>query len=154
VNRPPADPGAVGIGRDRIARAERWLPSGALRWDLATVVAVAAAVQLLFPDRADWAAHVLSGGALVIVVGALLSTSFGLWSTTIGSVMVAAAAVIADSTVVGPFDPSDVAFTLAGALVVTGGASTRRDSTHKAVVWGLALLGAAVYYRYGIRRGP
>lgn len=144
-----------------IARVRAWAPVDSLRWDLVTILVVAAVVQAVFPDRADWAAHVTAGGALVIVADAVLGRRLGGWAVTLGASGVLGLAVVAELTVAGPFDPGDVAFTLAGALLVTGAASARgepvaaRDSVRRlGLAWGMALLVVAVYYRYGIRRGP
>lgn len=136
-------------------------PDRSLRWDLITVVAVAVAVQIVFRDRADWASHVLAGGALIIIADAVLGRRLGAWAPTIGAMIVLGLGVALELTVSGPFDPGDVAFTLAGALVVTGrggsGDTTggpTADGRGVALAWGVGLLVVAVYYRYGIRRGP
>ena len=143
-----------------ITSVRRWTPIGSLRWDLITILAVAVAVQVVFPDRADWAAHVTAGGALVVVADAALGRCLGPWAVTLGAASVLVLAVVAELTLTGPFDPADVAFTVAGALLVTGGASAdaaktaRGDVGRLAMGWGMALVAGAVYYRYGIRRGP
>lgn len=146
---------------DLITSVRRWTPVGSLRWDLITILAVAVAVQVVFPDRADWAAHVTAGGALVVVADAALGRRLGPWAVALGAASVLVLAVVAELTLTGPFDPADVAFTVAGALLVTGGASVdgakltaRGDVGRLAMGWGMALLAGAVYYRYGIRRGP
>lgn len=162
MSRVPADGGdAVRITRSPAARAKGWLPQGSLRGDLVTVVAVAVAVQIMFRDRADWVSHVLAGGALVIIVDAVLGRRLGAWAATLGAMAALVLGVLVELTISGPFDPSDVAFTVAGALVVTGhGASVATSSTcndaakHVALAWGIGLLGIAVFYRYGVRRGP
>ena len=143
------------------ARMKEWAPADSLRWDLLAIVTVAIAVQVVFPDRADWVAHVMAGGALVVIADATLGSRVGAWALNLGTFGVLVLAVVAELTVTGPFDPSDVAFTLAGALLVNGGSSIRsndatseRHNAHLGLAWGMALLGVAVYYRYGIRRGP
>lgn len=132
-----------------------------LRWDLVSVVAVAIGVQVVFRDRADWASHVLAGGAVVIIAGAALGERLGAWATTLGVALSLLLGLVVELTVSGPFDPGDVAFTLAGALVVTGQRASvvapgaQHCATRRvALAWGVGLLGLAVFYRYGIRRGP
>lgn len=153
--------GAKRVCPAQAGRANLWLPSRTLRWDLVAIIAVALVVQLTFRQRADWASHVLAGGAVVIISDAALGCRLGAWATTFGAVTALVLGVASDLTVSGPFDPSDVAFTLAGTLVVTGRglpggpSATLVDADRRlALACGLALLGIAVYYRYGIRRGP
>ena len=161
LRRDAPDTESAGTGSGGITWAMGWLPRGTLRWDLVTVVAVAVAVQVVFRYRADWASHVLAGGALVIVVDAVLGHRLGAWAATLGALVVLVVGVLVELTVSGPFDPGDVAFTLAGALVITGGgrptaASGEPNGGHRrtALAWGIGLLVVSVYYRYGIRRGP
>jgi hypothetical protein len=142
----------------------RWRPGAELRRDLLVLLAVAVSVQLVLPDRADWAAHILAGGAIVVLVDAALGARIGPWAVTLGAVVVLLLAIVADLTLTGPFDPGDVGFTLAGALVITGagGGSSPGEAPapgwdhnrRVAMAWGTAVLIVAVYYRYGIRRGP
>ena len=144
-----------------IDRARQWVPAYPLRGDLVAILAVVVAMRVVFPDRADWAAHVMAGGAVAVVADAVLGRRVGGWGVTLGATAALVFAVLGELTVAGPFDPGDVAFTLAGALVVTGGASMLPDGSaadarlwRRALVWGLGLLAFAVYFRYGIRRGP
>lgn len=132
------------------------LPYPALAWDLLVVLASGVAVQVVFPERADWVAHVVAGGGLAVVINASLSKQLGSWAQPLGAAIVLVGAIVADATLTGPFDAGDVAFTLAGALLVTGTSTSGTSRTLKwtAIGWGIALTAVASYYRYGIRRGP
>ncbi len=126
--------------------------------DLISLLVAAALVNLVFVNRYDWAAHMIVGGAIPIAVAAGLPRSRHAWASSIGVVAALGAGVIADLTVTGPWDPSDVAFTAAGALIVVGehaAAGTPPARTARAGgVLALAMVLCAFGFRYGIRRGP
>lgn len=136
-----------------------WPGPGTFRSDLLWVLCGALAVVVVFPDRSDWASHVVAGGGVVLAVTGGLGRRFGRLATTGGLVLVLWLAVVVEATVTGPFDPADLAFTVAGGLLVAGEStesrSTAGGSARWAMVgWGVALVVFAVANRYGIRRGP
>lgn len=130
-----------------------WVPRGWLARDLAFVLGAGCAVQLVFLTRYDWVAHVLAGGAIGIALSAVLHTRVGPWAQPIAETVALLGAIASELIVTGPLDPSDVAFTLVGALLVTGPLREASDGPPwpTAVGWGLALLAAAYYYHYGIK---
>lgn len=141
------------------------VPTPTLCFDLAVLAVAAFVVQACFPHRHDWVGHVLAGGSLVIIADAVLGPILGAWSVIVGAWGVLGVAVVADLTLTGPFDPADVAFTVAGAMLVTGGVQVYLRpgspglervgaSCWVQVAWGLGLLAVAFYFRYSFRAGP
>lgn len=159
---------AGGPGGGSILAVRWWPPPGQLRRDIVTVLCCSVALFVAFPHRVDWASHTLAGGAVVLVCVALTGPRLGRRSSTAGAALVLLLAAGLDLTVTGPFDPADVAWTLAGALLVTGSrdlvpagadldtatAVDVRSDRRRAIAWGLGLLAVALVNRYGIRRGP
>jgi hypothetical protein len=137
-------------------RPRRWLPKGTLSRDVIVVVVAAFSVQAVFPARYDWVAHVLAGGGIAIPVSTFLFGRLGRWSQPLAATVTLLCAIVAELTITGPFDPADAAFTVAGAMLVTGPVSTRSAQAHRwhAVGAGAGLLALAVFYHYGIRWGP
>ena len=138
----------------------RWWPQEAwLRGDLGAVALCAGLVTILLPHRADWTSHVLLGGGVAVVgLAGPIPLRWRSWSVGLAALGVLALAVLLDLTVTGPFDPADVAFTLVGALAVTGprhdAAPPRGDARWRAVGWGVGLVVMAVLNRYSVPRGP
>ena len=90
------------------------------RWlGLALLVLVAAvlAVQLVFPYRQDWPAHLLGGGGILWVIAGLSPRWLRRVSALLGFGVVAAVGWVTEHLVFGPPDVVDVCFTLAGAVV-------------------------------------
>lgn len=117
------------------------------------MVVAAALVQVAFPDRTDWPAHLLAGGGAVLVAVAGAPRGLRAWAAPVAIGLVTALGVVAEVLWVGPFDPHDIAFTVVGGLFVAsatpeGGQGGRLRPTTALV--GLALLGIAVLYRYGV----
>lgn len=136
-----------------------WPGPGALRRDLLWVLCGAIALVVVFPDRSDWASHVVAGGGLALVGVGVFADRLGRAAPVAGLALVLGLAVVVELTLTGPFDPSDVAFTVAGGLLVAGDSTGRRSAQAgwvrwPVVAWGAALVVFAVANRYGIRRGP
>lgn len=120
--------------------------------DPATVVVVGLVVWLIFPERNDWAAHVVAGGGAVIAFDGLVAPRLGRWSAPLGALAVLLAAIAIELVVRSPFDAGDVAFTAAGAILVVGErpGSVGGWSQAERVLWGSALVAGAVALRYWI----
>jgi len=109
-------------------------------------------VQLAFTGRTDWPAHLLAGGGAVLVVVAAAPGAVRPWAAPAAIGGVAVLGVVSEILWVGPFDPLDIAFTMVGGLFVASatpvepGGRARRTTA----LVGLALLGIAVWYRYGV----
>jgi hypothetical protein len=116
------------------------------------LVLAAAVVQLAFTGRTDWPAHLLAGGGAVLVVVAVAPRALRPWAAPVAIGAVAALGVVSEVLWVGPFDPVDIAFTLVGGLFVASATPDDADGRGRATtaVVGLALLGFAVFYRYGV----
>ncbi len=147
---------AAGAATEAHQRSRSRLPKGTLSRDVIVVVVAAFSVQAVFPARYDWVAHVLAGGAIAISVSTFLFSRLGSWAQPVAATVTLLCAIVAELTITGPFDPADAAFTVAGALLVTGPVSTRsaRAQRWHAVGAGAGLLALAVFYHYGIRWGP
>lgn len=117
-------------------------------------------VQLVMPYRVDLPAHLIGGGALALAIAAVLPARAvaRLASAVIPLVFTGVVLVVwwVEQAVFGPFDLVDVAFTLAGALVVLDGLPgvlvSAPDTRWRVARWSLALGVAALAYRYGITR--
>lgn len=139
--------------RTRSGAAGGWWPTDPhLRGDLEAVVLVAGLVALVVPDRADWASHVLAGGGVVMAGVALAVHRLGRAVVPLGGLVVLAVATVLDLTLTGPFDPSDVAFTLAGALLVTAPPPGAPVDRRTRLIWGAVLIALALANRYGVPR--
>lgn len=152
---------AQGFGhRDEDARAHtpgshRLSAAPAVRQVL--VVALAAlTVQVLLPFRGDSAAHVLGGAALAMFVGVALPQRAH-WHRGAATEVAIFAFVLAvawwtETSILGPFDIVDIAFTMGGAFVALAAAprwpsATRRDCLYL-VAASFTLAGTALAYRY------
>lgn len=111
-------------------------------------------VNITFSHRSDWASHVVAGGAAAMVWRACTPLGVRRWAGASAAVMVLVASIVAEVTLVGPWDGSDVAFTTAGALLVAGERLPHDRSRPSSIVTGSLLFAGAVGFRYGIRRGP
>lgn len=136
-------------------RAERTAPElGPAARQVIPVLIAALVVQLLLPFRSDNAAHVLGGGALAMLLTAMLPGGWLRvpWSETVILVGALAAALITEWTVFGPFDVVDVAFTMGGAFVALAALPECADAdrrTRSQLVLAALLLGAAsLAHRY------
>ena len=125
---------------------------------MAVLVGVAVVVQLVFPYRHDWPAHLVAGGGLVLIVASAVPRRFSTAAGLVGYGVVFSFGWITERLVFGPPDTVDVAFTLAGALVafqaagdIAGGAAPLRRA---GVAWGAALIVVGLAFRYGTSVGP
>lgn len=135
--------------------AARW-PSVRASWvrDFLVLVGAAAAIQLLFAYRHDWPAHLVAGGAGVVVVAACTPRRAGRWAGLLAFVAMAILGGASERTLVGPPDMVDVSFTLAGALLCIDAASDvssgGRATRGAAAALGVSLVVLSLAYRYGI----
>jgi hypothetical protein len=136
----------------RLAARAHLLRSSAAGAETLALLAAGVLVQVAVPTRHDWAAHVVGGGALAMLLLVALPARAHRDARSTGAVLVLVAVMawLLEETVFGPFDVVDVAFTAAGALVVDP--SCRDDLVHHnrrtlgAVSVGL--LACALAYRY------
>lgn len=125
------------------------------RWlgrELLVLVAAVLAVQLVFPYRQDWPAHLLGGGGILWVIAGLSPRWLRRVSALLGFGVVAAVGWVTEHLVFGPPDVVDVCFTLAGAVVAFQTADAIAGSSWavrgRAVAWGIGIMVVAVGYRY------
>ncbi len=123
--------------------------------EVVALVLAAAVVQVAFTGRTDWPAHLLAGGGAVLVVVAVAPTALHRWAAPVAIGAVTAVGVLSEVLWVGPFDPLDIAFTVVGGLFVasaTPAGPEGQDGTARATtaLVGVALVGLAVFYRYGV----
>ncbi|MCB1038271.1 MAG: hypothetical protein KDA94_01865 [Acidimicrobiales bacterium] len=133
-------------------------PPTALRNDLLVLVGAALVVQLVFPYRHDWPAHLVGGGSAMLVIAAVAPRRLKLVTPAAAFAALVALSWVTEEGVFGPFDLVDISFTLAGALLTSRateriGQSNRQTRT-AAAVWGAALIVAALAFRYGTSIGP
>ena len=116
------------------------------------LVVAAAVVQVAFLGRTDWPAHLLAGGGAVLVAVALAPRRVRPWAAPVAIGAVTALGVLSEVLWVGPFDPLDIAFTVVGGLFVASATPDGRDGRARVTTAavGVALLGVAVLYRYGV----
>lgn len=122
------------------------------------ILIAALLLQVVFPYRHDWPAHLAAGGGGVLVIAAVTPSRVRRWVGPLAYSMMAVLGGITEHLYFGPPDLVDVSFTLAGSLVTldaamsisSAGATTRR----RAAAWGTALIVASLGYRYSMSIGP
>lgn len=133
-------------------------PTTALRTDLLVLVGAAVAVQVVFPYRHDWPAHLLGGGGAMLLVAALAPRAVHRATALAGFAVVLGLACVTEARVFGPLDLVDISYTLAGGVVMfqatdrIGSAAGRARGD--AASWGAALIIVGLAYRYGTSIGP
>lgn len=129
-----------------------------LRGDVLVLLGVALFVQIVFPYRYDWPAHLTGGGGAMLIGAALAPRWLGRWTSLLGYGGVLALGWITEHLFFGPPDLVDVSFTLAGALVAyqaTGMVALGTGPIRRqAFVAGVVLILVALAYRYGTSIGP
>lgn len=129
-----------------------------LRPEAMWLLGIALLVQVVFPYRHDWPAHLVAGGGVVLVVAALLPSRLAPAAGVLGYVVVLALGWISEHSFLGPPDWMDVVFTVAGALITYQAASEIARGNwprrREAVAWGLVLIVLALAYRYSNAFGP
>lgn len=128
--------------------------------EVSALILASIAVQMINPSRHDHTAHVLGGGALMLLIGGLAPRGWAeanperLGMSSVG--LVAICALAAELAVFGPFDLVDVAFTVAGSLVVGPSQGSRfHGAGRRALVPAAAgLLALALVFRFMMSSGP
>ncbi|HEY4377056.1 MAG TPA: hypothetical protein VGM93_07845 [Acidimicrobiales bacterium] len=133
-----------------------WVPFKA---ELAALLAAAVLVQLVFPYRQDWPAHVVGGGAVVLICGGFFPRRIGPWFEPAALGCVVALSILTELTIFSPFDVMDVSFTLVGALIVAAGGggdllSCSRRQRRTAITCSVVMIVGALVYHYGLPAWP
>ncbi len=143
------DPERLGPGAPGLVRG---LLHSAFAADVAVFFVVGGAVQLAFPSRFDWPAHLVAGAGMMLVLASLAPARLGRWTAAFAYVVVAFMGWISEHLFFGPPDWADVAFTLAGAVLALDLAgevgAAPSGLRREARIWGLALVGLALVWRY------
>lgn len=129
---------------------------------LLTLLAAGTVVQLLIPYRYDNPAHVVAGGAMVLLVGSALNpgtlSKLGVLTELALFSAVLAVAWFSEMAIFGPFDLIDVAFTLGGAFVSLAAlsdlAAVDRDDRRAVLATSAVLMAGSLGYRYLMGIGP
>jgi len=126
--------------------------------ELGVAIGAALAVQLVFPYRHDWPAHLLGGAGAMILGAAAAPRALHRLTASIGFVALVALSWATEVQIFHPFDLVDAAFTLAGAVLTFQAADQlgrcRGRPRAVAAAWGAALVVASLWYRYGTSVGP
>ncbi len=120
--------------------------------DVVAVVLAVLLVQLVFPYRHDWPAHLLGGAAAMFVVAAVAPRAAARLTALVGWVGLVGLAWITEHLLFGPPDLVDISFTLLGGVVAFEGADriarTRGVARRRALLTGATALVLALAYRY------
>lgn len=152
-----ADPEAHAAPESR----RRWWPErNSVPGQVITTVLAGAIVQALLWFRGDSAAHLVAGAALTTFIGVTVPKGWlrrlDAWAEFVILGVVLGVSWVSEETIVGPFDPIDITFTVAGAFLalaylpdwIEAGRSERRRLRAAAV--GLAVLSLTLRYLVGL----